>query len=305
MTHQESEKTMLITRHEDGTVSQVGGVTRVTHGAAPQEDPAVQALSQRTSIRVGGTVTRFNAITGEAASTASHLSYQQGADRPNQSASVMQSLRTEGGKRTVELLPGDPTSRTLLSVALREGLVVETAPGVFVDRNPFAGAGSQEETSGNVEAPSGEPEASSLGIFDTGEMDIWSQEIAPIPQHSYDRAVAGVTAALATQTPERLDGVITALAESAGIEPERAREFIETGIEWHAETIARDLIREVSMTREQVDDLWEHLRTRGDRRLAAAIQEVTSMGQSTLFREMAQEFMRRQAREAAAAKERA
>jgi hypothetical protein len=286
---------MIITRHEDGTVSQVGGVTRVTHGAAPQEDRAASAQVSTTSTRVGGTVTRFNGLTGEAVSTSGHVQYRSDVNRPNPSGSVMQSIRTEGGSKTVELVPGDPSSRTLLSVAVREGLVVETAPGIFTDRvapgQPLQAADQTSRES--KEQAEDNPLADT--IYDPKEMDIWSQEIADIPQHSYDGAVAGVTAALASANPDKLEGVISSLAQSAGLEPEQAREYVETGVEWHAASIARDLEKSLGMSPEQIDRFWDQFRDKPHPRLAEAIGEVVNTGRADVFRELALDFKRRSA----------
>src|SRR5690606_6245156 len=129
--------------------------------------------------------------------------------------------------------------------ALKDGLVLQTAPGVYVDRSLFGGSNSQGDPSGNVKAPSGAPELDPADpvagtIYDREEFAIWDAETASIPPHSYRGAVAGVTAALSSGAPERLEGVIAALAGSAGMEPEQAREYVETGIDWYAQTIGRD-----------------------------------------------------------------
>jgi hypothetical protein len=285
---------MHITRHEDGTITQVGGVVRVTHGQPAPQDPAMQQAIPATTLRTGNSHYEIDQSTGGVRSR-NHASHQTSSTPENPQQSIMGSLKSMGGQKTVELEPGNPASRTLLSSAVKDGLVVETAPGVFVDRSLFGGAGNQEGSSGNVEAPEGAPEESPLGVYDEAELDIWNQEVASIPQHSYDKAVAGVTAALAEAAPERLEGVISSLASSTGMEPEQAREFVETGIEWYAETIARDLVKSVGITRAQVEGLWDQFRTQGHPRLAEAIQEVAITGQANVFREVAKEFKVQQA----------
>ncbi|MBL0917694.1 MAG: hypothetical protein IBJ14_03245 [Hydrogenophaga sp.] len=62
-----------------------------------------------------------------------------------------------------------------------------------------------------------------------------------------------------------------------------------------AESIARDLVKSVGVTREQVEGLWDQFRAQGHPRLAEAIQEVAIKGQSNVFREMAKEFKIQQA----------
>jgi hypothetical protein len=283
--------TTTITRHEDGTISQVGGVTRVTHGQQELADPASLAGAPKSTTRVGNKITRFDGTTGAAVTSNGIARYQQGSDR-TPAQSVAQSIRTEGSSKTVELVPGDPASRTLLSVALREGLIVETAPGIYADRN--APQGAQQDPSGaQADAPKDDPLADT--VYNAGELATWQGEIADIPQHSYDGAVAGVTAALATANPDKLEGVISALSQTAGMEPEQAREYVETGIEWYANSISKDLQKSMGMSAAQVDALYDTFRDRGHPRLAEAIQQVAITGRSEVFRELALDFKRKSA----------
>lgn len=281
---------MYSTNSHDGIVTQHGGVTRVSQGAPVQDELARRVAEEPPPARVGGTYARANIRTGEVESLPSFARHQLTIDKPNPSGSVMQSMRMESGSKTVELVPGDPSSRTLLSVALREGLVVETAPGIFADRHAPGQTqqGANEAPQGNEEPNDADPLAGT--VYDRGEFAIWSEEIAPIPQHAHDRALAGITASLATADPGKLEGVISNLAQSAGLEPERAREFVETSIEWYAETISRDLQKSVGMTREQVEGLWDEFRERGHPRLAQAIQEVALTGRADVFRELARSY---------------
>lgn len=287
--------TTTITRHEDGTITQVGGVTRVQHGQLPPEDPASLAATPHTATRVGGKLTRFDGTTGGAETSSGFARHQHTQERPNHGGSVMQTMRNEGGSKTVQLIPGDESSRTLLSVALRDGLVVETAPGIFTDRN----APGQTQQGAN-EAPQAADKPASTDpldetVFDKGEYAIWAGETAHIPDASYDRAVAGVTAALSTANPEKLEGVVRALAQAEGMEPAQAQELIDTGIEWHAASLSKDLQKSMGMTAAQVDGLYDQLRERSHPRLAEAIQRLAVTGRSDVFREIALEFKRQSA----------
>lgn len=287
--------TTTITRHEDGTITQVGGVTRVQHGQLPPEDPASLAATPHTATRVGGKLTRFDGTTGGAETSSGFARHQHTQDRPNHGGSVMQTMRNEGGSKTVQLIPGDESSRTLLSVALRDGLVVESAPGIFTDRN----APGQTQQGAN-EAPQADDKAVSddpLGgtIYDRGEFAIWNAETENIPAHSYSSAVAGVTAALSTANPAKLEGVISSLAQSAGMEPEQARELVETGVEWYAASISKDLTRSMGMTSRQVEAMYDSFRERGHPRLAEAMQQVAVTGRIDVFKELALDFKRKSA----------
>lgn len=209
----------------------------------------------------------------------------------------MQSMRTEGGAKTVELIPGDPSSRTLLSVALREGLVVESAPGHFMDRNAPAQTqqGANESPKANPETPSADPMAET--VFEKAEYAIWSAETAHIPDASYDRAVAGVTAALSTANPEKLEGVVMALAQAEGWEPAQAQELIDTGIEWHAASLSKDLQKTMGLSKDQVEGLYDQLRERSHPRLSEAIQRLAITGRSDVFKEIALDYKRQTAAE--------
>lgn len=282
--------TTTITRHEDGTITQVGGVTRVQLGQMP-EDPAFQTAIPHTSTRVGGSVTRFSGVTGEAESTSGFSRYQYPTDVQNHEGTVSKTLRIEGGNRTVQLIPGDESSRTLVSVAIRDGLIAEVSPGVFLDH--FDPVDVQSQQAATDKPASTDPLDET--VFDKGEYAIWAGETASIPDHSYDRAVAGVTAALSTANPEKLEGVVRALAQAEGMEPAQAQELIDTGIEWHAASLSKDLQKTMGMTAAQVDGLYDQLRERSHPRLAEAIQRLAVIGRSDVFREIALEFKRQSA----------
>lgn len=278
---------MYSTNSHDGQVTQHGGLTRISHGAPAQDELARRVEEEPQPARVGGTYVRANSRTGEVETLPSFASHTHTPDRPNPSGSVMQSMRMEGASRTVELVPGEPSSRTLLSVAIREGLVVETAPGVYTDRNA-----PQQGTTATNEAPQANDKPASTDpldgtVFDKGEYAIWAAETAGIPDHHYDRAVAGVTAALSTANPEKLEGVVMTLAQAEGMEPDAARELVDTGVEWFAAALSKDLQKTLGMTTEQVDGLYDQFRERPHPRLAEAIQQLAVFGRSDVFREIA------------------
>src|SRR5687767_14395725 len=110
-----------------------GGTLRVTYGSARQE--VMQAgPTDATRARQGGVIRVVAGQEAEAAGTITkHNTYTHTG---TQGASIMSTAMRDRGGLSVELTPGDPSSRTVIQTAVRDGLVREVAPGVFVDVTP-------------------------------------------------------------------------------------------------------------------------------------------------------------------------
>ena len=60
-----------------------------------------------------------------------HSSYSVHHDAPTHS--VLATRKQINGRDTVQLKPGDESSRTIISMAVREGLLIPTGPGTYAD----------------------------------------------------------------------------------------------------------------------------------------------------------------------------
>lgn len=262
---------MNITRTESGEVIQVGSVTRVVHGQAASE--VMQAPPESARVNTGPV--RWSASTG--AQSVGVARYQVGAEAPR-SGSVMATLQRQNGMATVELEPGNPSSRTIISTALRDGIVRETFPGIYEDMAAPA-TGPQQQSEQETAEPPGE-----ASLFDQREAAIWQEEIAPLSQASYDSAVAGTVAAVVTGEGD-IEGVARRLAEANGMQPEQALEFVETGIEWHQRTLTNDLAKQGLVTQDNAQAFYDSLH--GNPRLTEAMQQLAFEGRSDVFQELA------------------
>lgn len=255
-------------------------VTRVIYGIPATNAPA---LSVPPSTRVCGGVVRFtngDAAATETGGTARHSVSFDG----NTGGSVLATMQRQGQHQTVELQPGNPASRTQLAVALREGLIRETAPGIYQDM-----AGAPEALAAAVNAPAEEPAAASDGAehIDAEDEQDFARAIDPLPQHSYDAAVA--SAGLAVITGGDLSRAAADLAASAGIEPERARDYVEAGVAMHERTVARA----VGLEGDRKAAFYEFTREH-PRQLQEAVQRLVGQRDAGGFVELARQFKRAQ-----------
>lgn len=272
----------------NGVLTQSGAVTRVQYG---YEEPTVETTdtaATQNSYRVSNGVTKLSMSDFEP-STTGVTKYSMGQDAPLNQGSIMATLRRDGRGSSVELIPGNPSSRTKLETAVRDGLVREISKGIYVDAQAtqLQPMQPQQQPAKEAEAATDTPQES---IFNKADMAAWNEDLEPIPQTSFDSAVAGTLAAITAQDRGRLDHVASSLAESAGMEPELAREYVNSGIQFYTETVARDLMKNMGMTKAQAYAMFNELGTKGHPKLTQAMQEVAHQGRSDTFRELARQF---------------
>ncbi len=267
---------MNITKNEDGQIVQSGNVTRYVHGAPV---PEVTHTDPEPN-RVHSGALRYTE--GAGVQSVGVTRYQAGQEpvRPN---SVAATLRRDGALVSVEIEPGNQASRTSVETALRLGLLRPAAGGGFEDVGQPQQAPQQDQQQGDQKAPEVEQ------VFDQQEASVWAEEIEPLSQGSYDAAVAGTIAAVASGS-EGFEGIASRLAEANGLEPERAREFVETGVEWYQRTLTNDLVKQGLCTADTVDQFYESLQ--GNPKLTQALQQFAIEGRTDTFRELARDFKR-------------
>lgn len=266
-----------------------GAGTRIQHVPAgfqlPQEATTGAGLDIGRDLpqsRVYAGPVKFTAGDTEAQHSGSYARHVVSHDGV-QGGSLVATLRSEGAARTVELEPGNPASRTRLEVALREGLVREVAPGRYEDATRQQ-APQQQQT--QQPAPT-EPQQSPN--FSTEEVSHFEQIIDPLPQHSYDRAVAALTVTAVNGTGT-FEAAAQTLAESAGMEPSRALEVINAGYAVHEAAVARS-VAQMGIQGAHKEAFYDFCQTK-PRQLHEAIQNLTARRSTSGFDTLAAEYLR-------------
>lgn len=270
----------------NGTVTQHGNVTRVSHGHPIQE---VGDTPANASVRVGGTVHRIvNGLEVESTRVTRH---QEGL--PSQTnGSIMSTMRREGRSPSVELIPGNPASRTSLETAVRDGLVREVAPGLYVDALPTQLQplpGDQQPQQGPQK---GQEEAKTDAPFswvNQNDMALWNEDVAPIGQHSYDSAVASVVALVGGGSGS-LESIAERLAASEGMEPELAQQYVNEGVAFYKDSLSRDLVNTAGLQKTQVEPFYEWVKTKPE--LNRALSQLMHEGKTAEFRSLAIAYKR-------------
>ena len=280
----------MTTQFQDGTVTQNGGVTRYVHGqeTAPTVNPLTEAWS--SAGRIGSGVVAVNMRTGE--SEINGYARHNVADEPAPTT-VMSSLKRVNGQDTVELEPGNPASRTLLSTAARMGLVRDGAGFQDVSSlgKPEGQAAPDLEA---IKAPLTIPQTPALPPaehFDEAEWKAFEGDIESLPQVAYDTTVAVATVACLDGTS--LDAAASRLARETGMEPARAAQYVEASVGMFTDTVTRAVAAE-GVAPENVDAFYAWCR--GQRGLQNAISSLTASRDVKPFQSMAREWTAKQAR---------
>jgi hypothetical protein len=262
-------------RTQDGDVVETGGLVRVQHGAPSAADQSGTSPQWEAS-RVSTGPLRMTIGSGEVVS-AGVSRYQAGADLPTNSG-VMATAQRNAGKVTVQLVPGDESSRTLVETAVREGLVRETSPGFFedIERNDASAESAQKEE----QKPSEQP----FAFFEGREMEDWNADVEPLSQPSFEQAIAGVIASVQRGSDD-FTGVGRMLAEANGFDPAVGEDYAKSGYEFYRKGLTRDLVKQGHVTEANVGEFYESIM--GHRDLARAMQEMAFEGKTETFRRLA------------------
>lgn len=248
------------------TVNHSPGVTRVQH--VPQHLAADHERQQAGTIgaepvtvgpltRVAGEVQRFTHGEAEAGSVgvARHVVSFEGTA----GGSVLATLQRSGPSQSVELVPGNPSTRTDVRTALREGLLVRNAAGQLEDA-PALQQRVQDFDKG-INAPE-VPQVVDHGadVFDPAVDAAWARDIADLPQSAYDTAQARAVAFLA-HGQGTIEGMAGALARDAGLDPSAARELVENGL-WVHQQAADKALSKVGLSGEALKAFYADARQR-------------------------------------------
>lgn len=203
--------------------------------------------------------------------------------------SVMATLQRQGAHQTVELIPGQPSSRTHLAVALREGVITETFPGRYEDAAALSNREGGTRPAAPAQAQQPDQEAQAGEHFDASAEAEWAQTIDPIPQHVYDRAVSSVISATLNSSTD-LDSTAKALAESLQLEPAQAQAMVDQGVQMYEKVVARS-VAQMGIHESQKEAFYAFTRSR-PHQLQDAIQRLTMGRDAKGFDAMAAEWLR-------------
>jgi len=278
------------------TVTTNAGLTRMTIGAVEQPQ-SLTAPAEYQPNRVASGVTRlqFGASSNvEQSGVTRHQTYNQ-----RSSDSVMGTLERVNGKDTVELIPGNAASRTGIQQAFKDGLITPIGNGQWANAaegrsyQPTQQSQQPAATTGDSnEQPQADP---GFGVFIPEEDAQWQDWIDPLPQHSFDAASAGVTAAVLAGD-EGFAKTASMLAESAGIEVAEALNYVEEGYALHERHVAREAAA-MGVTDKQGFYGW--LRSAKPQQLHRAIQSLSAARDVQPFRVLALEYTRYSSAQAA------
>jgi hypothetical protein len=212
-----------------------------------------------------------------------HASHQIAPSVGTAGGSVLASLQKQGPHQSVELIPGDPSSRTLVDVAIRQGLLTRNAAGQLED------SARQQEAIKAALQPEQDQQQNDpgAGVFDSEDDQLWAEDIEPLPQSSYDAAVASTIGAIAHGNVD-LEQTALSLARNAGIAPELAHDYVQAGIEMHERVVARAL-GTMGLEGERLEAAYEFMRGQPDR-LQAAMQQLAYGRDVSGFKALAVDF---------------
>ncbi len=240
------------------------------------------------SIRIGGIVTRTDASTGQVVQQGCS-SMQFGHDSGTAGGSVAATLRTSTGNPSVELIPGNPASRTSVQVAMREGLIrQDPLTGQWLDAVPFVAPEAAEEQPGQTTEQDQQDDRRDDGAaaFDPEDQSLWAQDIEPLPQGTYDAAVGrAISVAVGTGDPARL---VTELAQGAGISPELAQDYVTQGVAMY-ERVAERALAPILATPELRSEFRESFR-KDPGRAADALRYMVQGGDTRPLLDLARAF---------------
>ncbi|MCK7494270.1 MAG: hypothetical protein MZW92_26020 [Comamonadaceae bacterium] len=209
--------------------------------------------------------------------------------------SVVGTLQRMGPALTVELVPGDPTSRTDVRVALREGLLTRNAAGQLEDAHDQRQRVA--EWSESVAQPTPHPEDSSADIFSPQAEQRFAQEIEPLQQHAFDGAQARAMSFVAHGVGSLESMMADRLARDAGMDPAKAGETIQSGIALYQQAADRALSK-VGLTGDTLQAFYADARERPGH-LQDAIQKLVLQRDPSGFTRMARDWQAKSERLAA------
>lgn len=214
-------------------------ITRVQHGTAEHLTIAAQYAAgnlgqsparDAPSTRVHTGALRITAGDSEAANAGS-VTRHAVSFGGSPGGSVAATLQNVNGRQSVELIPGNPATRTDIRSAVRDGLVQRGAGGRWEDTpgKDAAVQALQQPQQAPEAAPQVAPE--DAAIFDPAAEAQWNADIEHIPQGAYDAAVASTIGLLVNGG--NVESTARNFAEAAQMEPAEAEAILDAGYSYY------------------------------------------------------------------------
>lgn len=235
------------------------------------------------SMNTGGTLV-FDAHSGEVEQWGYRRESISSVQHGTPGGSVAATLTKSGSMTTVEVIPGNPASRTDVRTAERLGLIRRDQSGNWVDADATAREAIEKNLTGTQDATQQAPQAQAESLFDAEDLDAWAEDIAPLPQHAYDAAVAGAVNMALGQG--NLESVTDTLARSTGMEPALAQQYVEAGYEMHY----RAAVKATGMPAETAEKVFQWAQEATPSGLHDAISRLVYAHDGSGFRELARNF---------------
>lgn len=213
-----------------------GGATRVSFGVPGADTP----MAQPPATRVGNGGMRWTAG-GELEQTGGVAKYVHSADGVT-GGGIMATRQRVNGQETVLLEPGNPHSRVQLAFAVSEGLVRETAPGIFEDVRAADGTQRtvhtvQAEQQAQRAAQANAAAQAVAGVFDAEQDRAYVADVETIPAHAFNAAVPAVMQAMVLgQEPT---SAIELLVRHGQMDAAAAAEKVANLTYYHEQAVAR------------------------------------------------------------------
>lgn len=282
----------MVTRISFGSADNLSGVPqshdiqpaqghRISNSLSLSNFPQPQDVQPAPSVRVHSGVHRYTA--GDSDPTSVGVTRHVMSFSGNAGGSVADTLQMVNGQQTVELVPGNPATRTQVQTAMREGLIQRGIGGRWEDTSAQQPAVQALKA---LDEPPAMPQQDGpdSAMFDPQDDALWAEDIAPLPQGAYDAALASMTGIVSRGAGD-MERTALALAESSGIEPELARDYLEQGYSYYEGAVSRSLAP-LGIQGERLQEFYSYCQ-RDQGRLQDAIQKLTHMRDLSGFRLMA------------------
>lgn len=203
--------------------------------------------------------------------------------------SVAATMQHLGGARTVELVPGNPSTRTLVETAVRAGLLESDGQGGFRDPGNVARAAEGPKATAPAavvqedlqEPAKPAPAAEIHEAFDAEDLDLWNQDIAPLPQAAYDAAVTRTMGAVVSGGAGDMDAALShvanQLAQSAQIDQTLAAEYVQQGAAMYQRTVERALAKVGLEGQQDTQGFYKWMRQSQQEGMQKALQHLVHL----------------------------
>lgn len=199
--------------------------------------------------------------------------------------SIATTLSRAGASLSVELVPGNPSSRTDARIAVSLGLIEPDGQGGFRD-TAKAQAQAQEQAA-QAQTQQATEEAASTGDYDPTTVEAWNEAAGQLPSHAHDTAVfRGIEVAA---TGQGLDNMVQALAKDGNMSAEDAADFVSYGAAMHQAAADKALSR-IGLQGEDLKAAYAWMRSAEPGLLRHAVQQLVLAGDSSVFRQLGMSY---------------